>query len=332
MKMKLIILSILLTQMLSASANDKVNQIRASLRVARPEINLQETKINKSFLLKKSIEERIQVLEILKDRPEDFNIDENILDQALRLGREGNGGDDIAAEFFEIGAKLRDQIEGQQALLFSKHSIFDDINLDLLDLIVEKTAVFSVNYKLCSRVGDYRCRNERGFVAKNFPETLEIHVNQQRWESLTDHEKLKIVFHEYLGLLGHEEGTYNLSSLLVVDAKEQSSFNNVSCSFSYIDQLNRLHSGAASGVKHSILSGGVPLMMGNHFNYMISYVISTGYLRIELREGKPFANSVMPKFEVEPILPEVIVFDGAVEGRKSIEFDKGKLVISCTGV
>lgn len=319
-------------QMFAVSANDKTKQINASIKVAKPEINLFEEKINKKFLLDKNIYERIEIIHKIKNHPEDFKIDDSILDQALRLGREGNGGDTIAAEFFEIGAKLRDQIEAQQELLFSKHEIFDEINLDLLDLLVEQTAVFSVNYKLCSKAADYRCRSERGFVAKNFPEILEIHVNQNRWETLKDNEKVKLVFHEYLGLLGVEEGTYNMSSLLVTDAKEQASYDNVSCAFSYKDNLKRVHSGAVSGVKHSVRSGGVPLMMGNRFKYMISYVIATGYLRLELREGKPFANSVMPRFEIDPILPEVVVFDGAVEGRKSIEFEEGKLIVNCTGV
>lgn len=49
-------------------------------------------------------------------------------------------------------------------------------------------------------------------------------------------------------------------------------------------------------------------------------------------KAKKFGNGYMPDFSHDEIIPEIVVFNGPVNGSKTIEHNGAKLNITCSGM
>ncbi|MDH4467648.1 MAG: hypothetical protein QE271_06275 [Bacteriovoracaceae bacterium] len=136
-------------------------------------------------------------------------------------GRDGNGGNQVAMRFTEIATESLKYLEKNTEL-------YPNINLKSLNSSIETTKIYSVTYKLCSKDDDRSCPDESGFVAKNYPDKGEILINENLWQSLVLEEKIKIVLHEYFGIMGIELSNYVFSSTMKI-ALEFQETNQYAC-------------------------------------------------------------------------------------------------------
>lgn len=112
----------------------------------------------------------------------------------------GNGGDIYALQFISYADKI---------LLYLQNSNVKELDLQALAKVIE-TAVVE------SRMEPLKLR---GFDkdAINYPLENRIIFNSKRWSSMINEERLALVLHEYLGLLGKEDANYSYSKLLLKD-------------------------------------------------------------------------------------------------------------------
>lgn len=251
-------------------------------------------------------------------------------------GREGNGGNEIAMNFTERAYEAIKQIKAQQSLLFQSNFAFDKINMEQLMKAVEVVDVFAVDYKLCANENDKNCPDEEGFVAKNYPLMSEIHIDVDKWLKLSNEEKTLVALHEYLGILGVEESNYHVSSDLLATSTDELNYEHASCNFTLI-QKDGYKTTVYTATKdaQSFVTGGflVPLVNSRLKTTMVlSGVITTGYLRIQISEGYqeyPFSTHFKKNGKI--IIPETVVHQGSVSFSKKIQKDDLILHSSCIG-
>ncbi len=289
-----------------------------------------ELEITLKILNGLKIPERRELID--KEKPAKF--DKEVEELSISLGREGNGGDEEALSFARISEEIISQIESQKSLVFTSNKDFENFDLDQFIEATRHTKIYFIDYKLCSKMGDYRCPKEKGFVAKNYPSILEIHVNQSRWEKLNNTERLNIVFHEYLGILGIEKGRYNLSSSLVTNANEDIKASKVHCSITFIDKSDfSIYTASISGNKYDINAKLLPLKAeGKLTRFVAPVIISTGYLRVQVKEGYEKHGSPWFKENGAELIKETVLFEGAVSGSKKIQNKDFALQASCMGL
>jgi len=112
----------------------------------------------------------------------------------------GNGGDVHALQFI---------VFAQRVLLYLQNSEIEGVDAVALEKIIESAKVESTNRTLTL--------NGMPKDALNFPSEQKIVFNRQRWSSMLSEERLALVLHEYLGLLGVEQANYEHSKLLLKD-------------------------------------------------------------------------------------------------------------------
>lgn len=290
--------------------------------------------LQKEITLKKLKELSLLERRELLDNERAAHFDKEVQELSISLGREGNGGDEEALSFASISEEIISQIEAQKALIYSNNKDFESFDLETFIEATKLTKIYFVDYKLCSKVGDYRCPKEKGFVAKNYPSILEIHVNQGRWEKLNNLERLNIVFHEYLGIIGVEKGRYNLSSSLITSASEDIKSERVHCSITLIDKSDfSIYTASITGNRYDIGSKLLPLKKeGSITKYVAPVVISSGYLRVQVKEGYESHGTTWFKEKGLELIKETVLFDGAVSGSKKIQNKDFALQASCMGL
>jgi hypothetical protein len=72
--------------------------------------------------------------------------------------------------------------------------------------------IVSVSFNLCQDGDSSDCSFETSFAAKNYPDRKLILVNAYRWNMMKDDERKTLAVHEFLGVIGVEEGTYDFSA------------------------------------------------------------------------------------------------------------------------
>lgn len=112
----------------------------------------------------------------------------------------GNGGDSYAADFRYWEAALLQQLsQTQETLPFS---------IDHLQVIASKTIIQSEKeLRLRGRLVD----------AINIPDPLapKIFINRQSWDLLNISQKLRLIYHEYLGLMEIDDSRFQISGKLI---------------------------------------------------------------------------------------------------------------------
>ncbi|OQW48825.1 MAG: hypothetical protein A4S09_13585 [Proteobacteria bacterium SG_bin7] len=123
-------------------------------------------------------------------------------------GREGGAGDSAEIEFKSIGraisSKLHDELAGK---------------LPGVDALKFQNAVAETQVIMTSR---YLQKDGRKREALNFPNEKKIEVNRPNWTKLAPVRKAILVLHEYLGILGLEGESYEISSTLTSIMTEKS--------------------------------------------------------------------------------------------------------------
>lgn len=112
----------------------------------------------------------------------------------------GNGGDAYALQFI---------IFAQKVLLYLQNSNIKGLDTLALAKIIESAKVESTTRTLTL---DGMTKD-----AINYPSEQRIVFNRDRWVTLLSEERLALVLHEYLGLLGVEQANYEYSKLLLKD-------------------------------------------------------------------------------------------------------------------
>ncbi|MCO4755313.1 MAG: hypothetical protein KC478_12585 [Bacteriovoracaceae bacterium] len=245
-------------------------------------------------------------------------------------GRDGNGGNEIALRFTQIAANSLKFLETP-----GKNT--HNLDLDKLESAIKNTKVYSVTYKLCADDSDKLCPEEAGFVAKNYPEKNEILVSVDKWKALSIEEKVRIVIHEYLGMIDIETGNYNVSSNIVV-ALGHKEGEQYACQLSLIKNSYPTRIlGSAGFVVHN---SGVKAMgssdpIKNSKNDVVFRMVSAkDYLRgsVEISEvdrGLPF---LYVKKRNEILFDNVTFFNGEPIGVKVFKKDDKLLQISCVHI
>ncbi len=121
---------------------------------------------------------------------------------ALAGQRTGNGGDAIEIEFRLLGARIVDFLNTTE-----RPAPLSEINAADLFQAVQNTRIVAKNETLYDRHNQVR-------TAVNYPVEKRIELNRDGWTALkySFDEKLVLVLHEYLGILGTEIDNYDLSS------------------------------------------------------------------------------------------------------------------------
>ncbi len=130
---------------------------------------------------------------------------------AKKGSERGNGGEKYANQFTKSARKAHKKAKG----------ILSQNQLDRYEKALDDVQVFTVEHKLCIDDKDLSCPGEAGFVAKNYRKSEKIKLNKLKWISLNPSEKMEIAFHEYLGILGIESGTYHVTSKLTENIRVQ---------------------------------------------------------------------------------------------------------------
>jgi hypothetical protein len=118
------------------------------------------------------------------------------------MGNEGgHGGDTYALEFATLGQKIAQELnlEDNQQLMAKWQ-----LSATTLKTTVQNTLVYSSEedqVKLRGQIVD----------AINYPESKKIILNRTRWREAVLSDKLKLVLHEYFGIIGVERDTYTAS-------------------------------------------------------------------------------------------------------------------------
>ncbi|MEK2690854.1 hypothetical protein [Bdellovibrio sp. GT3] len=112
----------------------------------------------------------------------------------------GNGGDTYSLQFQVYAEKLNKYLQ---------NSNIEGLNVILLRDAISSTKVESTNQKLIL--------NGIPKDAINYPAEKRIIFNSNRWIGFTEDEKLSLVLHEYLGLIGLEDAKYTYSKLILKD-------------------------------------------------------------------------------------------------------------------
>ncbi len=112
----------------------------------------------------------------------------------------GNGGDTYALQFVTFA---------QNILLYLQNSNIKGLDTEALSQVIEKTHVESTTKELKL--------NGLEKDAINYPSENRIIFNRTRWTAMVMDERLALVLHEYLGLLGVEDASYKYSRLLLKD-------------------------------------------------------------------------------------------------------------------
>lgn len=112
----------------------------------------------------------------------------------------GNGGDIYALQFVSYADKV---------LLYLRNSNVIGLDLKALAKVIETAVVESRTEPLKIKGVDKD--------AINYPSENRIIFNRNRWSSMINDERLALVLHEYLGLLGKEDVNYAYSKLLLKD-------------------------------------------------------------------------------------------------------------------
>jgi hypothetical protein len=112
----------------------------------------------------------------------------------------GNGGDVHALEFVTTA---------QQVLSYLQKFKFEGLDTKALGQAIDSAKVESTEEPLKL--------NGMDKDAINYPTENRIVFNSKRWGSLATNERLALVLHEYLGLLGKNDANYQFSKLLLQD-------------------------------------------------------------------------------------------------------------------
>jgi len=110
------------------------------------------------------------------------------------------GGDSAEAEFVSIGQGIAQSLRGDLG------PSFPEINQSAFTQAVNSTQVIMTSLHLQLN-GDDR-------DAINYPVDTKIEVNRPTWIKLTPANKVRLAFHEYLGIVGVEHDAYTVSSRL----------------------------------------------------------------------------------------------------------------------
>lgn len=258
-------------------------------------------------------------------------------------GRDGNGGNEIALRFTQIAQKslkyMEDQIELKKAR--GRNSEFNKINTNLLKQAIEETKIYVVTYKLCNKADDKLCPDEDGFVAKNYPDTNEIYINEKKWKSLSFEEKVRVTLHEYFGLIALEEATYHLSSKVIIALNSPQNSSHYSCQMSLIHESRDLLNGRYKVLGSNSFTfplgstGGrrksAPIQYSKD-NVIFSVVMSNNYLRGKVQVAKIDRKNqhfIQVKKVKEVIFENKTFFDGEPIGVKVFKKDDYLLQVSC---
>lgn len=125
-----------------------------------------------------------------------------LLSQNLHAGPRviGNGGDVYALQFVSYANKI---------LLYLQNSQVEGLDIKTLSKAIESAKVESTTKDLKL--------NGMDKDAINYPTQNRIVFNQKRWSSMLNDERLALVLHEYLGLIGKEDANYQFSKLVLKD-------------------------------------------------------------------------------------------------------------------
>lgn len=289
------------------------------------------------------IEERIEFINFLEDQTEQKNIKVKGLEHSLRLGREGNGGDSEALEIQEIAHDMVNQIRTQQSLYFKDNDRYDIIDIDLLSKLVDATAIFLVDYKLCSKSKDTECPKERGFTVKNYPESLEIHVNYKKWKKLSAQQKIKLIAHEFFGLMGVEKGVYNLSNELVVNATKAINYKYITCMISLREKSDtgiitvytgHISVSTGSSKSQSLMLKPLHTFSKLFFNrYIAGIVISSSHFRLTITEPKKVTDTFYTMNSKGKVyIPETVIVSDDFNTTKEFHTEEVAVTVTCHGV
>ncbi|MDD0851640.1 hypothetical protein HBN50_00980 [Halobacteriovorax sp. GB3] len=112
------------------------------------------------------------------------------------LGNDGpNGGDSYGSEFASIGFELA------KSLTKLENNIID---ANAFLKATEEVVVYSDE-------GKYVKVNGQLVDALNFPKDKKILISRKRWREMTISQKIRLVFHEYLGIIDNERNVYKTS-------------------------------------------------------------------------------------------------------------------------
>lgn len=118
--------------------------------------------------------------------------------QAMSLGNDGpNGGDAYGGEFVSLGHEIASEMEKIERSNF-------EVDLGEFKKILKQVIVYSDE-------GRYIAVNGQPVDALNFPNDKKILINRERWRQMGLKEKLRLVLHEYLGILNVERNVYKVS-------------------------------------------------------------------------------------------------------------------------
>ncbi len=114
----------------------------------------------------------------------------------------GNGGDAIVLEFMNLGRQVAKDIRLEAEQLFPEFAI------DELEDALARTKVVSVERALLNGV-------EKDAI--NYPRQKLIEVSSTRWLARTrsPEQQQALVFHEYLGIMGVDDGDFSVSGRLL---------------------------------------------------------------------------------------------------------------------
>lgn len=117
----------------------------------------------------------------------------------LLMGNDGpHGGDTYGGEFARIGFKLA------QMLKESPEAVAQKIDLEKFHAAIESVIIYSEE-------GKNVVINGQNVDAINFPKDKKIILNRSRWREMLLKEKVRLVFHEYLGIIDAERDVYKVS-------------------------------------------------------------------------------------------------------------------------
>lgn len=112
----------------------------------------------------------------------------------------GNGGDVYALQFITFA---------QYLLKHLQNSNIKGLDIDALGNAINTSSVESTE--------EYLKLNGMDKDAINYPSEKRIIFNRIRWSSFITNERLALVLHEYLGLLGTQDANYQYSKFLLKD-------------------------------------------------------------------------------------------------------------------
>lgn len=118
-------------------------------------------------------------------------------------GISSNGGDGIVSEFFDIARKIQTAMVEQN---------YQKVDAKLLAKTISTAKIYSEEHVFLG---------ENEVSAINTPALQEIRVSRTRWKASADMPKTKfvLVLHEFLGLMGVEDRTFNISNQVFQELK-----------------------------------------------------------------------------------------------------------------